>query len=122
MPMGSQVVKEDMEIYNTYDYYSIYMYIYTVYIDNETHILHANTVNISARKIPLRKIRKNLLKKHEEIGILRNKTDEYFANISLEQIKSRLDELNIAHAGNTDELRHVYTKTFLPNKAFKNMA
>ena len=51
MPMGSQVVKEDMEIYNTYDYYSIY--IYTVYIDNETHILHANTVNISARKIPL---------------------------------------------------------------------
>ena len=43
-----EIVIRDEVVPTTYDYYTV---------DNETHILHANTVNISARKIPLRKIR-----------------------------------------------------------------
>jgi len=38
-------------------------------------------------------IRQKLLEKHERLGIIRNNPDNYFANLSEEDTKSRLAEL-----------------------------
>ena len=43
----------------------------------------------------LRHIREKLLKKHEDMGIVRDNCDEYFANMTHEEVVSRLKELNI---------------------------
>ena len=64
-------------------------------IDTETHTLQANRVTTCGRRIRLRHIREKLLKKHEDMGIVRDNCDEYFANMTHEEVVSRLKELNI---------------------------
>ena len=64
-------------------------------INTETHTLQANRVTTSARRIRLRHIRQKLLRKHEEIGIMRDNSDEFFANMTHDEVVSRLKELNI---------------------------
>ena len=44
----------------------------------------------SARKIPLLEIREKLLKKHQEMKLIRDQADEHFDALSAEEIKSRL--------------------------------
>ena len=83
----------DEVVPTTYDYFSV---------NSETHTLQANTVNISARRIPLKHIRERLLNKHEEMGILRDNSDEYFANMTHAEVVSRLKELNISFNGSQD--------------------
>ena len=78
---------------SSYSYYSV---------DSETHTLHANTVNITARKIPLKQIRKKLLERHEKQGILRNNSDKFFTDLSQEEVKMRLDELKIPYNNSQD--------------------
>ena len=64
-------------------------------IDTETHTLQANRVTTCGRRIRLRHIREKLLKKHEDMGIVRDNCDEYFANMTHKEVVSRLKELNI---------------------------
>lgn len=40
-------------------------------VDPTTHTVSINTVGVTARKIPLTEIRKRLLKRHEDLGIMR---------------------------------------------------
>ena len=90
-----EIVIGEKVVPTTYDYYSV---------DSETHALQANTVNICARRIPLQHIREKLLEKHEKMGILRDNSDEYFANLTQEEIVSRLNELNISY-NTSDDLK-----------------
>ena len=84
-----EIVIGDKVVPTTYDYYSV---------DSETH------VNICARQIPLQHICEKLLQKHEKMGILRDNSDEYFANLTQEEIESRLNELNISY-NTSDDLK-----------------
>ena len=52
-------------------------------------------VTTSARRIRLRHIREKLLRKHEEMGIMRDNSDEFFANMTHDEVVSRLKELYI---------------------------
>ena len=81
---------------------------YTRYtVDKSSHTLVAEGVEVSARKIPLLEIRQTLLKKHEEMKLIRNQSDEYFENLSAEQIEQRLRELHhtISAEKSTNDLR-----------------
>lgn len=93
--MTGEIVIGDEVVPTTYDYYSV---------DPETHILHANTVKVSARRIPLQKIREKLLEKHEKMGIMRDNSDEYFTNIATEDIVHHLNELKIPF-NSSDDMR-----------------
>ena len=93
-----KIVIGDEVVPTTYDYYSV---------NPETHMLHANTVqdkyhykkyvknyalyenlfmNIPPLMTPLMKS----IKKHEGIGIMQDNSDEYFTNITTEDIVHRL--------------------------------
>ena len=63
---------------------------------------HARRGLISSRKIPQQQIRKKLLDKHEKLGIICNDSDEYFANLTQEEIKICLNELKIPHKDSCD--------------------
>ena len=51
-------------------------------------------VEVYARKIPLLEIREKLLQKHEQLSIIRNDPDTYFATLPEEAVKARLVELH----------------------------
>lgn len=90
-----EILIGDEVVPTTYNYYSV---------DSEAHTLQINTEKISARRIPLKHIRERLLKKHENMGVLRENCDEYFANITQHEVISRLNELNITF-NNSDDLK-----------------
>ena len=52
------------------------------------------SVEVSARKVPLHKIRRRLLEKHENLGVIRQHSDEYYNTLSTEEIKKILIELH----------------------------
>lgn len=48
---------------------------------------------VSGRKIPLSEIRERMLKEHEDLGLIRARTDEYYASMTKEQVYNRLAQL-----------------------------
>ena len=56
--------------------------------------LTLESTDVYARKIPLLEIRERLLKQHEELGIVRQNPDEYYATLSEEVVKTKLTELH----------------------------
>lgn len=72
-------------------------------VDPKTHSLQINTVSVTARKIPLTEIRQRRLRKHEDLGIMRNNSDEYFMNLCQSGIEQRLNKLGILHDGCEDK-------------------
>ena len=80
---------------SSYHYYSV---------NSDTHALQTNKVSISGGKIRLLQIREKLLQQHEKLGVMRVNTDEYFAILSEEELKSRLLELSISYR-NSDNIR-----------------
>lgn len=71
---------------------------YTSYtVDSQTYNIQEKSVNISARKIPLLRIRKKLLEKHETLGIIWESSDTHFANLTPDELDSRLQNLGISH-------------------------
>ena len=62
-------------------------------VNSHTHNIQENTVHISARKVSLLDIRKKLLQKHESLGIIRDKRDEYFNNLSSEDMANLSQKL-----------------------------
>ena len=62
-------------------------------VNSHTHNIQENTVHISARKVSLLNIRKKLLQKHESLGIIRDKRDEYFNNLSSEDMANLSQKL-----------------------------
>ena len=73
-------------------------------VNSDTQVLQANKVRSSGRKIPLLQIWEKLLQKHEKLGVVRPNNDEYFSNLSEEEIRGQLDELNIPHKS-SDNIR-----------------
>jgi len=80
---------------------------YTRYsVDQSSQTLVVESVEVSARKIPFLEIRQKLLKKHEEMKLVRNQPDEYFDALSAEQIEQKLRELDhTVYDKSTDDLR-----------------
>lgn len=56
--------------------------------------IREETIEVKARKIPLIEIRKRLLEKHEDLGLIRQHPDEYYDTLSPKQIYKRLYELH----------------------------
>ena len=52
------------------------------------------SVEVSARKVPLYEIRRRLLEKHENLGVIQQHSDEYYNTLSTEEIKKILIELH----------------------------
>lgn len=51
------------------------------------------TFTVSGRKIPLSDIRERTLKEHEQLGLIRAYTDEYYDAMTREEIMKRLTQL-----------------------------
>ena len=56
--------------------------------------IRQETAEVSARKIPLIDIWRRLLEKHEQLGLIREHPDEYYATLSEEELQQRLFELH----------------------------
>lgn len=52
--------------------------------------------------ISVKHIHEKLLKKHENMEIMRENSDEYFANLTQEEIITLLNELNISFNSSDD--------------------
>lgn len=78
------------------------------YTTHECELRQENT-EVKARKIPLLEIRKRLLEKQENLGIIRQHPDEYYATLPLANIKAHLSELHetIDPESSEKNLRHV---------------
>ena len=63
------------------------------YIVQEGEI-REETIEVTARKIPLYDIRRRLLERHEELGLIRQHPDEYYAALSSGEIKEMLIKLH----------------------------
>ena len=66
---------------------------YSRYTAHEGEIRQDN-IQVNARKIPLIEIRKKLLDKHEELGLMRLHSDEYYTALSTDVVKEKLLELH----------------------------
>ena len=65
---------------------------YSRYTAHEGEIRQDN-IQVNARKIPLIEIRKKLLDKHEELGLMRLHSNEYYTTLSTDIVKEKLLEL-----------------------------
>lgn len=72
-------------------------------INPDTQAIQLNRVSFSARKIPINQIRERLLQKHEELGVIRKNSDDYYALLSEEEIKRYFDVFSIPH-NNSDDI------------------
>ena len=63
------------------------------YVERDGEI-REETTQVTAHKIPLIEIRSELLKRHEELRLIRQYPDEYYETLTVEQIKKRLFELH----------------------------
>ena len=68
--------------------------------------------SVCARKTPFLQIRKKLLQKHEEVGIIRSQPDSYFADLDIEEVKWQLHRLQ--EVIDTSETEHTLREN--PNK------
>ncbi len=66
-------------------------------VDPDTHHIYAHEEEVSARKISLAQIRKQLLQKHEDLGIIRDLTDEQLEALSPTAVATSLDQLVIPY-------------------------
>lgn len=68
---------------------------YTTFnVDHQTNSITETNNKVCAREIPIVDIRKRLLHKHEQLGIIRNYPDTYFASLTREECCTKLWELN----------------------------
>ena len=63
-------------------------------VDTASKSITEHTTEFSARKICLSDIRRKLLEKHEQLGIIRNNSDEYFESLCESEIKVSLEVLS----------------------------
>lgn len=63
-------------------------------LDSTSNIIVEEKDRICARKIPFLEIRQKLLKKHEELGIIRGQPDVYFDTMPIEEVKHQLQKLS----------------------------
>ena len=63
-----------------------------VMLTKEGH-LKTETFTVSGRKIPLREIRKRMLKEHESLGIMRIWKDEIYDAMTADELSLRLVQL-----------------------------
>ena len=66
-------------------------------VNSQTLQVQENIVHFTARKISLISIRKKLLERHESLGIVRYSSDEYFDNLSANEIDLLATKFN-AHS------------------------
>ena len=76
-------------------------------IDPDTNTIVEEKGRACARRIPFLQIRKNLLQKHEELGVVRNQPDTYFDTLDTEEVRRKLHELHepIGSSDTEHELR-----------------
>ena len=71
--------------------------------------IKTETFTVAGRKIPLSEIRIRTLKEHEDLGLIRTRTDECYAAMSKEQVYNRLTQLgestNFPETANLDEMK-----------------
>ena len=67
------------------------------------HNIQENTVHFSARKVSPLDIRKKLLAKHERLGIICDTSDEYFNNLTLEEMEHLTCQLSMCVTGDQRE-------------------
>ena len=66
------------------------------------------TFTVSGRKIPLSDIRERTLREHEELGLIRAHTDEFYATMTREQVMNRVQQLGEnANVSETAELNDI---------------
>ena len=65
-------------------------------INPEDNIIMEENDEVSARRIPMLQIRKKLLQKHEELGVIRNQPDVYFDTLESEDVRRKLFELLVS--------------------------
>ena len=65
-----------------------------VMLTKEGH-LKTETFTVSGRKIPLREIRKRMLKEHESLGIMRIWKDDFYDAMTADELSSRLVQLGV---------------------------
>lgn len=69
-------------------------------VDKKTQDIVCSTATISSRKISLDKIRRKLLKKHEDLGLVRQNTNDELMNMTHEQL---VNLLSLARESVSDE-------------------
>lgn len=65
-------------------------------INPEDNTIMEENDKVSARRIPMLQIRKKLLQKHEELGVIRNQPDVYFDTLASEDVRRKLFELHVS--------------------------
>ncbi len=65
-------------------------------VDSNNLTIREESKQFSARKIPVLTIREKLLQKHEELGLLRNLSDEHLTSLTRDALQTRLQELHEA--------------------------
>ena len=89
-------------------------------VDENTHTITEYIQPISARQIPLLSIRKKNLEKHENLGLMRDTSDDddvYFDSLTQEDIQKRLQDLNLQC--NDDEQQLTTLKTLCRTRHLK---
>ena len=82
---------------------------YTSYTTNKENEVERKEKDVFARKISLLQIRKQLLEKHERMGLIRDYPDSHFEQLTEEEIKSTLQQLNEGY-GPTSTLEELRLK------------
>ena len=86
-------------------------------VRGRTMVMEGET--ILAHKIRLLDIRQKLLKKHEDLGLLRNKPDEYYDTLSTTELKLMLEALGENTEGMLDTELSMHLKTISRQRYLK---
>ena len=90
-----EVVIGDEVVPTSYNYFRV---------NSDTHTLEEHKDTTCARRIPLKYIRENLLRKHEKMGIVRENSNDYFASMTQAEIVSCLEKRYIPFSESDDLL------------------
>ena len=71
---------------------------------DENGVLREHTFTVSGRKIPLLEIRKRELERLERLGVVRGYSDEYYLNLTEEEIREKLRELDEFDTASLDDV------------------
>eukprot|EP00731_Ephydatia_muelleri_P013993 Em0007g1303a len=91
---------------------------YKVDATDTSKVLEASSC-VFAHKIRLLDIRQKLLKKHEDLGLLRNKPDEYYDTLSTTELKLMLEALGENTEGMLDTELSMHLKTISRQRYLK---